>query len=183
MSLPSLAQIAHPPTKPSETGSPKTWKKIEQQLGISLPDDYKNLIDHYGTGAFNDFIRPYNPFASKEDQNLFQMLEILHQADSKTQKMADPAWTVVRPFELYPAIKGLLPWGNAGDLGLALFWQIGNQPQNWPTIFYDLSTGEYETWKMPMTDFLFRIFTDQIESVFFPKNLMQAENSIWFSPY
>ena len=76
-----LLNLITPPPDPEETGTPKTWEKIEAQLGLQLPPDYKALIDHYGTGSFADLIFVYNPFTQIEYLNLFYALETLHQAD------------------------------------------------------------------------------------------------------
>jgi len=129
------------------------------------------LIDDYGTGSFDDFIIVYSPFAQNEYLNLFYALDTLHLADRQTRMMGDPAWTAVQPFEYYPTTGGLLPWGCTTNLGDTFFWQINGAPQTWETVFYNLRSGEYEVWKYPMAEFLFRLFTRQIESVLLPPHL------------
>jgi len=163
-----ITQIVASPAEPRETGTSKNWEKIEKRLGLQLPQDYKNVIDAYGTGSFDDFIIVYNPFAENEYLNLFYALDTLHQADHQTQLLGDPVWTAVHPFELYPAPEGLLPWGCTTNLGDTFFWQIKGLPSTWETIFYNLRSGEYEVWKYPMSEFLYRLFIRQIESVLLP---------------
>lgn len=183
MSLNRLRAIAPPPAVPKETGTPKTWDKVEQRLGIPLPAEYKAFIDHYGTGGFDGFIDLYNPFAANDYYNLFQALDAHHQASRRTQFLADSGWTAVRPFELYPAPNGLVPWGTTPDFGLALFWQTGNPPQTWPTVFYNLRNGEYEVWKLPCTGFLAEILSGKARSVLLPDDFPPKKPGIVFCPY
>ena len=170
MSLSQLLCIVPPSDNPKETGSPKAWEKTEARLGLSLPDDYKALIDTYGTGSFGGLITPYNPFAENEEYNLPYAWDTLHQADQQTQLQRGVAWTAVTPFELYPAPEGLIPWGTAANFGENFFWRVRGQPQTWETLFYHLHSGEYEVWKIPMTDFIYSILSGEIESVLLPED-------------
>jgi hypothetical protein len=176
-----LLNYISPPAKPKEIGNPKAWEKIETRLGLQLPRDYKAFIDHYGTGSFEGFIIVYSPFAQDEYLNPFYVLDTLHQAEVQTQLMGKSAWTAVHPFELYPAPDGLLPWGCTIDLGDTFFWRVKGAPQTWETIFYNLRSGEYEVWKYALTEFLYRLFTRQIESVLLPQDF-PPENPITFIP-
>lgn len=178
----ALKQLMLPPAHPQETGTPKAWTKLETRLGIPLPPDYKTLIDVFGTGSFADFITVYNPFTQIESFNLLYALDTLHQANRKTRMIGDPAWSALRPFGLYPAPAGLLPWGCTANLGEGFFWQIQGPPQTWETIFYNLRTGEYEVWKYPLTEFLYRLFTRQIRSVLLPEEFPPQDTAITFLP-
>jgi hypothetical protein len=179
----SLKFLISPPARPQETGTPKAWEKLEARLGLSLPPDYKALIDVFGTGSFADFISIYNPFAEIESLNLMYALDTLHQADRQTRLLGDPVWTIVRPFELYPASQGLLPWGCTANLRDCFFWRIKGPPQTWETIVYHLRTGEYEVWKYPLTEFLYRLFTRRIESVLLPEDFPPRHAPVTFIPY
>lgn len=180
MDIHQLARIVPPPRNPQETGTPKTWEKTEKRLGLQLPPDYKTLIDSYGSGSIDDFIMVYNPFAQNEYLNLFFALDALHQADRQTQLLADPVWTAVQPFELYPAPEGLLPWGGTTNLEDTFFWQIKGPPETWETVFYNLRSGEYEVWKFPLTEFLYRLFTQQVELVLLPDDYPPVDRAITF---
>ena len=191
LEMQSLPDIILPPLKPREIGTTKAWEKIESRLGLPLPPDYKAFIDQYGTGSFDDFIIIYNPLAQNEYLNLFYALDVLHQADQQVQLLGAPSWTAVNPFALYPAPEGLLPWGcttpaaplgGTTNLGATFFWQIKGPPETWETIFYNLRSGEYEVWKHTITEFLFQLFTHQIESVLLPKDFPQSDEEIKFIP-
>jgi len=183
MSFSQLVQFVPPPQAPIETGSPKLWEKAQERLGIAFPKDYKDFIDSYGTGTFNNFIIPYNPFAANEYMNLYQVLDAHHHASRKTQRMADSAWSVVTPFQLYPADAGLLPWGTTTSFELSFFWQITDRPDTWVTILYDLRLGEYEVWKMCFTAFLLKLFKAEIESVLLPRDTWLGSQEVTFHKF
>jgi len=180
MPISQLVQFIPPPEAPIETGSPKRWEKAQERLGIVFPEDYKTLIDHYGTGAFNNHIIPYNPFAANEYMNLFQALDAHYRANRQTQSMVDSAWSVVSPFQLYPAVSGLLPWGTTTHFEQAFFWQMNGSPDTWNTILYDLRGGEYEVWKLCATSFLLNLFRAEIESVLLPQDTWLQNQQVIF---
>jgi hypothetical protein len=183
MSLARLVQIAPPPAAPVETGSPKQWNLIQKRLGIILPTDYKNFIDRYGTGTFNNFIIPYNPFAKNESVNLIQALDVHHHASHRTQRLGDVPWSAVYPYQLFPAPDGLLSWGTTANFGDAFFWQVSGPPETWVTVFYNLRDGEYEVWKDPATAFLAKLFLREIESVLLPEDFPPQPDQIHFHPH
>lgn len=180
MPISQLIQLIPPPKAPIETGTPKRWEKAQERLGIIFPGDYKAFIDRYGTGTFNHYIIPYNPFAANEYMNLFQALDAHHRASSQTQSMLGAPWSVVSPFELYPAVAGLLPWGTTPHFERAFFWQISGRPDTWNTILYDLSGGEYEVWKLCATSFLLKLFKAEIESVLLPQDTWLQNQQVLF---
>jgi hypothetical protein len=178
----TLPQLIPPPANPGETGSSKAWEKLEARLGLSLPDDYKSLIDTYGMGSFGGLITVYNPFAHIEEFNLLYVLDTLHQADRQTQLLRGSGWTAVTPFELYPAPGGLLPWGCAATFGDTFFWKVSGPPQSWETIFYHLRSGEYEVWKMSITEFIAGILSGKVKSVLLPEDSISTDEVIHFIP-
>jgi hypothetical protein len=44
-----------PPERPSETPTGSSWQPVEARLGLELPEDYKEFITRYGTGAVDNF--------------------------------------------------------------------------------------------------------------------------------
>jgi hypothetical protein len=180
MSLQKLLAIAPPPEAPREIGSPKAWEKIDQRLGVTLPQDYKDFVDRYGTGTFNDSITLFNPFAGNESLNLFHTLETHHKATQMAQLVVESSWTAIQPFELYPARHGLLPWGATDNYEKNFFWLVNGSPKNWATVFYNLRNGDYEVWKMPCTKLLAGIFTGAIQSVLLPEDFSTNGKAVVF---
>ncbi|MEV5628951.1 hypothetical protein [Micromonospora tulbaghiae] len=53
-----LARMVPPPARPSATPN---WPAVERSLGFALPGDYKDLVDRYGPGKFDDFLAVLAP--------------------------------------------------------------------------------------------------------------------------
>jgi hypothetical protein len=68
--LEHLIRLVSPPSSPADTGQPDQWDDVERALGMPLPSDYKQFINAFGTGEFNDLFWIYNPFSSIEPMNL-----------------------------------------------------------------------------------------------------------------
>ena len=183
MSLHQLCRIVPPPHPPVETGSPKRWQRAAQRLGTPFPEDYKSFIDTYGTGVFNDFLLPYNPFSTLDEVNIFLVLDTHHQANRLVQAKASRPWSAVKPFELYPSADGLLPWGTTTRMAQSFFWQVSGPPETWPTVLYNLQTGEYEVWKLPFTSFLVKLITAEIESVLLPEGFPPQNAPIYYNQF
>lgn len=56
-----------PPATPRRS---RDWATVERQLGTPLPDDYKELIETYGGGVFDETIWLLDPECPDEDYNL-----------------------------------------------------------------------------------------------------------------
>lgn len=181
MMISKLQQIIAAPHHPVDTGSPKAWQRVQERLGTPLPQDYKTFIDLYGTGAFYDFLILYNPFSKQEDRDLFLALDTYHQANRRVQAAASRPWSVVNPFELYPADGGLLPWGTTTPMVQSFFWQVDGPPENWITVLYHLQTGEYEVWKLSFSEFILKLMTRQIESVLLPDDFPPCHAPIQYN--
>src|SRR6267142_275365 len=70
VTLENLRRRVSPPPAPSGGGSPQQWQQVETFLGLTLPEDYKGLVDAFGSGQFDDFITLFTPFARDPYANL-----------------------------------------------------------------------------------------------------------------
>lgn len=183
MPLAQLIYLIPAPDNPMETGTQKKWAKVQERLGLVLPADYKAFIDSYGTGNFSNGISPYSPFASDESRNLFQALDLHHQASRQVQKKAKEDWSIVHPYKLYPAPGGLLPWGTMLSFEIGFFWLIDGKPASWKTILYNLRRGEYEVWKFCFTHFLYQLISGEIKTLLLPAEISLERSEIRFCPY
>ena len=69
--LRQLFALVPAPEQPVATDSEHIdWESVEGQLGTRLPEDYKAIIDRYGSGDFCDVLTLLNPFCEREDLNL-----------------------------------------------------------------------------------------------------------------
>jgi hypothetical protein len=168
-SIQQLRQLIASPGPVIEGGQIRDWSLVETKLGTSLPTDYKTYVENFGAGSFNSFLMPLSPFSAHS--NLFQALDEHYQAErSKRVNFPEDQTSLVEPFLLYPAPKGLLPWGKTANFGDFLYWQREGPPEHWPTILYNLRDGIYETFQTTMTEFLIGVLSKQFHPNLFPKD-------------
>lgn len=116
-----LEQILIPPQESVIVRSDEEWDKVESQLKIKLPKDYKDFISTYSTGCIDDFLWIHNPFEENENLNFFQQLEVINNAYSEMKNDFPDDFE----FDVYPSNGGLLPFGST-DNGDILYY-IGSQ--------------------------------------------------------
>lgn len=157
-----LHQIAAPPKVPVEAQG--DWKQVEATLGLTLPDDYKQLISLYGSGRFSDFLYTFNPFAEHKELNLVNSSqEILAGARSLTKNYPEEF-----PFPLFPELDGLFPCGCT-DYGNYLYWYTKGKPQDWAIVVWESRGLLHEVYQMSVVEFLGKWLARELNSTVFPK--------------
>jgi len=152
MSTTNLIQLVPPPKEPVERGSPEAWEAAEAALGLRLPPDYYDYGLAYGSGAMcNGFMQVFN-WASPSYRSLveFEAMTVLAVIEESATKVA-----------VFPECPGLLPWGR-DENGNTLCWLTDGDPAGWQ-INIQSKYGNIYQFHSPMTDFLIRLFTNQIE--------------------
>ena len=163
MSINLLTNVIEPPQKAVEAKG--DWSAVESELGISVPDDYKDFIETYGTGRFDDFLNVLNPFSKIDNLNLIIQKEPI--LDSLAE-LRDTFGEDI-PYNLFPAANGLLPFAGT-DNGDTLFWQTNEQPDQWTIVVKDSREPEYQEYKENITSFLAKLFSREIICKIFPKD-------------
>jgi hypothetical protein len=108
MTIQALIKFLPLPDDPFEKGIANEWLNVETAIGISLPNDYKEFINHYGSGSVCDFLYVFNPFSDNIFLNL--KLQITERLDALRQLRKEDSENISHP--LFPEPKGLLPWGG-----------------------------------------------------------------------
>lgn len=166
MSLSRLVEVLPPPSSPVETGTPDSWERIREELGATLPDDYKAFIQTYGSGWIGGFISIWDPFSENKYLNLvqstrstLQAIRMLKVGLKKELNIDEP------PYPLFPEPGGLLPFGAtiAGDV---LFWKTEGTPAAWTIVIHRVRSTEYEEHPFTITEFLNRLMRGDIEETF-----------------
>jgi hypothetical protein len=97
--LEALKAILAPPASPRENGG--DWETVERQLGVSLPEDYKQFIEVYGSGDIGGNLSIYNPFAENVHQNLIaRQARIAKYYSEYRGRAGEPA-----PFPIAPELR------------------------------------------------------------------------------
>ncbi|MCG8419786.1 MAG: SMI1/KNR4 family protein [Proteobacteria bacterium] len=160
------------PDKALETPNPGGWEKVEQELSLVLPEDYKWFIEQYGTGCVSMYVWILNPFSKNENLNL------IYQIGSQSalfREMKDELGEEGCPYRVYPDEGGLVPFAIS-DNGDTLFWLADSQdPQDWPVVVNQTRSSIYEVHEQNMTSFLLKLVTGEIKSEIFLSEYIEPD--------
>jgi hypothetical protein len=162
-SLEALNKVLKPPGCPSERPRESDWQPIEQNLGFELPEDYKEFIGCYGTGAVDNFLWVFSPFSKNKHLNLLQEGKVKLQA---LRQLADEFGEEI-PYLLYPDSNGLLPWGVT-DNGDVLYWLCKGPPTSWLIVVNESRGPAWREFPLVVTTFLAALGTKELVVDFFP---------------
>jgi hypothetical protein len=163
--------IVAPPRKPRALPNPQDWARCERELGIAIPNDYRALVDRYGTAVFGEFIVIFSPAAKSKYVNLVESArDFLAGARELREDLGDE-WV---PYPLHPEKGGLLPFGNTvnGDL---LFWLTRGSPSKWKVVVNATRSPDYEEFNMSATTFIARVLRGDVRPEHFPEDLWPAK--------
>jgi len=177
MSMEHVTKVIPPPEHPVETGSSAEWSKIEQELNLSLPSDYKSYIARYGSGCIGGLLWPLNPFAANPNINLMQQFKgTLDALRSLRDRFGEEL-----PYQLYPERGGLFPWGLT-DNGDSLYWLTEGGPEGWPVVVNAGREPRYERYNLPMTEFLACLVEGTFRSEIVPSDFIDAHHLFKVAP-
>ncbi len=163
MALETVRAVAQPPSSPVETGSPEQWAEVERTLGTALPEDYKALVDAYGTGGFNDFLFVFNPFTRNKYLNLLELRPVILQAYTELRNQFPES----HPYPAHPEPGGLLPWARTEN-GDELYWLTDGEPNSWPVVFYETRHGSHQQFDAPATEVVAGLLRGELAADIFP---------------
>ncbi|MCI5076418.1 SMI1/KNR4 family protein [Oricola sp.] len=166
MKLGKLTARLPPPQRPLETEG--NWEKVEENLGVTLPEDYKEYIGVYGSGAVGGFLTVFNPFADQPGLNLLkQMKRQLDVFRELRDKYGEPS-----PFAIFPERDGLLPVAMT-DNGDVVFWLTVDLPENWSIVVNEARSEEYQHFECGLTELLAGMIDGSIRVGAFPESVFQ----------
>lgn len=145
---------------PAGGGGHRDWAAVEGNLGLPLPQDYKDLVDVYGGGEFYGHIGLLVPPPTCIDGDLVQR----NRSHMRTLK---DLWSVTknRPAELAVDDLQLIVWADTIDSD-SLNWLVrpGVPPERWPVLVLHCDLGDCELYPMTCTEFLVGLFSREFES-------------------
>ncbi|MEV0032188.1 SMI1/KNR4 family protein [Nocardia sp. NPDC050793] len=154
-SVEQLGQLVSPPSKRRDI----EWDAVERELGVELPADYKELIDTYGGGYWDEYLYVLEPGCPNNYYDLVgwkdwqaEVLEDLWQFEDK-------------PAELQEDGARLLPWATT-DNGEHLYWLIrpSQRPDDWTVMVNEARGERWEHFGHTCTQFLASALTGDIRS-------------------
>ncbi|NSC19777.1 hypothetical protein FM076_00475 [Streptomyces albus subsp. chlorinus] len=139
------------------------WTRTERSLGTALPADYKQLVEAYGDGLFDETIWLLVPDSAHDDCNLHK------QAAERSDILAGLWEFEDKPAGLQEAGAGVLPWAFEEGTGAFLYWLVrsGQHPDEW-TVLYNEGRGPlWEHHDTGCLDFLLAVLTGTAETEYF----------------
>lgn len=147
MSIHELAAVVPPPA--AIPFDEEAWRKSEEWLLLSLPDDYREFSAVYGTGMFcESFLQVYCPSSYEVYRGLIEY---------EARARPTPAGA---PYKRHPSSPGLLMW-CADENGNRLHLLTSGDADNWPVVA-ESHEGDFEKFDLPITSFLAKALTNEI---------------------
>jgi hypothetical protein len=135
------------PVPESPRGLDTDWESIEHELGIVLPSDYKQFINHFGTGLIQGSSLDYGCLSVwnyREASNNFSLLDDVSSVISEYHDAREKGYSLIYPF--YPEKGGLLPFASTQN-GDYFNWRMVGISEKWDVVFYDSSRVEMVLFK------------------------------------
>jgi hypothetical protein len=159
---------------PRERREPVDWAPVESRLGTALPDDYKELVERFGHGAFDGELSLYLPDGRHgsgmgiADTNEFWFRTATPDGEGP--------WD---PYRLYPAPGGLLEWAS-NEQHTSFYWLTEHpDPNQWPILVTDETYSDWDRFDGPIAQYIHRMLTDRHH----PYSTARFFDSHWFMSY
>lgn len=160
-----LMDVMPPPDDHVDIPSLDDWASIECRMGVSLPLDYKQLVDRYGTGAIDGFLWILNPFSKNRYLNLVEQAVVIVDA---LRRLRDEFNESI-PYEFGGDGAGLFPWAVT-DNGDTIYWLRSGDPKNWIIVVNEARGPRWREFNMSTCEFLFGVVSKQLRVDVFPSD-------------
>ncbi|TXR48434.1 SMI1/KNR4 family protein [Phyllobacterium endophyticum] len=165
-----LMELVPPPKLPIHVGTMDGWRLVENELGVEIPIDYKILISHYGSGAFDGFLWLLNPFEPNKNLNFQSQGAYLRRSFAELRSQSPDFYGS----PIFPEPKGLLPWATTDEPDM-IGWIVEGGSQQWAVGFHDISENKVINFKCNVTDFLIKVLSNEFVGLnFFPDDFPQS---------
>ncbi|MCX4959911.1 SMI1/KNR4 family protein [Streptomyces virginiae] len=144
--------IAHLVEAIPPSGAPRAhdWARVEEELGTILPSDYKQLVDLYGGGLFDDAIWVLEPDCPNKHYDLVTENHDRVEAQHGLWKGGEP-----KPAELAEAGSRTVAWAVTEN-GDCLYWlaRPGLEPDQWTVLIKEGRGRDWEFHTQSCSEFL-----------------------------
>ncbi|MGF1767942.1 SMI1/KNR4 family protein [Enterovibrio makurazakiensis] len=136
----TLNKIYQPP--PNKTGAPlkNDWFRVEKQIGVSFPSDFKKIIEDYGSGCFGSFLFLLNPFETHADYDYLNDINQIIDADTDFKSH--------RHFS-----KELFPLASTENSD-TIYFKPGSSIDSYELYVFDSRRGNVEIHPTPLVQFI-----------------------------
>ncbi len=158
MNILELKSLVTPPKEPLEIGTLEEWHRVEQELGLALPADYREFVFAYGSGLFAQFYRVYNPFSADK----YISLDTQVQKTCEWRRRTKAEFPEDVPYPIYPESGGILPWGN-DENGHDYYWLTQGSPDQWTVLADDVRGTGFSHHDCSMTGYLLGVLSKRVK--------------------
>lgn len=147
-----LLSVATPPKTPTGRGDDSLWDDYERMMKLTFPRSYKEFLWHFGYGIFAEWTWVVSPF---HPQPRFQGHFQHFRGEVFGYVMSRMYSTQRAPFELPPAVPGLIPFGGDCD-GNLLFLLSAKTEAGWKVVAYEAGFRVYAVFDCDVPEFFRR---------------------------
>ncbi|MEV6791741.1 hypothetical protein AB0M87_07020 [Streptomyces sp. NPDC051320] len=135
------------------------WTRVESELGVSPPEDYKRVCEAFGPGEFSEYLDILCSNEAGGPDILVQWRACAETADKRTDAaLPHPLFAPYNVFERQrPA--GLIPWAFTQNECEFYWLSDAGDPNEWPIIARFLDS-DWDRYDMSTSEFVVRILTD-----------------------
>lgn len=139
---------------------------------FGLPEDYKQIAEIFGCGAFDGYLRLHVPDAPLVSFDLVRQAQWL-------AEFAEDHRAFWEPYSIYPASGGLLEWADTEQEHQVYWLTEDPDPSRWPILKTGGARDEWERFDGSTAEFVFCMLTDPL----LPFSRAESLGLPWFTRY
>lgn len=151
------------------------FEMIRDDLGVDLPDDYKELTRRYSAIEIGGFLRIYSPVPGREGGYCEELREDLAILQDLCE--ADEEGELSGGYVPFPAAGGLIPWGSSLS-GDSFYWKaVNSEGFGWPVVV-GTRNGDWWEYQGGLIDFVCGLVEGTIESSGIPSAVLMGNPEV-----
>ncbi|MFH8620119.1 SMI1/KNR4 family protein [Streptomyces sp. NPDC017979] len=165
MTHPSVTRLTHLVPPPEDRPAAPDWQQVETTLEATLPDDYKQLVEAYGGGVFDETIWLLEPGCVDTDYDLVAQTSQRAAELAELWGSGEPKPTEVESTDT----ARLIPWAYLESSGAYLYWlaRPDQAPAEWSVMLNEGRGPAWERHPQGCADFIVGILTGKIRNSYF----------------
>jgi hypothetical protein len=172
MSLEELTRILPPPSYPVYARGVDDWGRIEEELGMIFPEDYREFVALYGAGSIDDFLWVFVPFCPNKYLDLsYNDTKLLGALRSLQDEFPETS-----PYPLNPPEDGVFPWAIT-DNGDELYWRVRHGRVEKKVLVLGSRSNDWQEFDLTTVDFLTNVLNCTISVRRFPEDFPDVQHS------
>ncbi|MBA0045352.1 SMI1/KNR4 family protein [Mycobacteroides sp. LB1] len=158
----------------------RDWEAIDADLGFVTPLDYREIVETYGSGKFDDFLMVLMPQDSNIHLDLGSQIsgwrDALRMSLDSERLLGVPPAVVPYPIESLTACA----YTDNGDV---IYWLTSESadPNEWPVVIQATRDDEWDKFDGSLLEFLDSVFSQTYFCPIFPDDFPEQDGS-YFTP-